>query len=117
MPAKVMPRRKRSALWFASRGNVRTYPWAAHLVWKLLHNDPTVLRLLDGNPFPDRPPRRVRILVYRYHFADPDDPSGAWWKRERVTTWLRPVAADDPGLIQFLQLHGWLPASDLRSGS
>jgi len=95
-------------MWFAAPSNVRRYPWAAHLAWKLLHNHPAALRLLDGNPFPDRPPRRVRALLYRYQFADPDDPSGAWWKRELVATWLHPVAADDPGLIEFLQANGWL---------
>ena len=96
-------------MWFASRASVREYPWAAHLVWKLLHGDRTVMRLLANDPFPDRPPRRVRASLYRYHFAEPDDPGGAWWKRERVTTWLRPLSADDPELIQFLRSNGWTP--------
>ena len=98
-------------MWFASRASVSQYPWAAHLAWKLLHGDPTVLRLIDHNPFPERPPRRIRALLYRYRFADPDDPSRAWWQRERVTTWLPPLSADDPELIRFLRAHDWLPAS------
>lgn len=95
-------------MWFASRASVREYPWVAHLVWKLLQGDQTALRLLANDPFPDRPPRRVRASLYRYRFADPDDPSSAWWQRERVTTWLRPLAPNDPELLAFLRAHGWL---------
>jgi hypothetical protein len=103
-------------MWFASRSDLRGHPWVAHLVWKLLHNDPAALRLMARNPFPDRPPRRVRALLYRYRFADPDDPSGAWWRRERAGTWMRPVAADDPALISFLEQQGWLPRAAPRAG-
>jgi hypothetical protein len=97
-------------MWFAWRGGPGRYPaWSLHLVWKLLHGDRTVLRLLDGDPFPDRPPRRVRALLYRYRFADPDDPDGAWWRRERLTMWLPPVSADDPQLVEFLRRRGLGP--------
>jgi Lipase maturation factor len=101
-------------LWFASRASIRDYPWTAHLVWKLLHNDPTTLRLLSHNPFPAQPPRRIRALLYRYHFAAPDNPTGAWWHRQLLTTWFPPVSAADPALIHFLQLHRWLPARPPR---
>ena len=100
-------------LWFAAKASLSQYPWAANLAWKLLHNHPAGLRLLASNPFPDRPPRRVRALLYRYRFAEPDDPSGAWWRRELLGTWLPPVSADDPALLEFLREYGWLPpASD-----
>ena len=55
------------------------YPWTLHFVWKLLQGDRGVLRLLANDPFPDAPPRCVRARFYRYRFAPPDDPSGAWW--------------------------------------
>jgi hypothetical protein len=84
------------------------YPWSLHLVWKLLHNDGGVLGLLANDPFPDRPPRFIRATLYRYRFAPPDDPSGAWWTRERVGTWLPPMSVDDPRLRRVLQAYGWL---------
>ena len=85
------------------------YPWTLHFVWKLLHDDPGALSLLDGNPFPDHPPRYVRAQLYLYEFAPLGDPSGAWWKRTLIRPWLPPLSADDPRLIQFLTAYGWLP--------
>jgi hypothetical protein len=44
-----------------------------------------VLALLEKNPFPDQPPRRVRAVLYEYHFTDFHErgTTGAWWRRER----------------------------------
>src|SRR5262249_30595629 len=83
-------------IWFAAMSTPERYPWTVHLVWKLLHNDPGVLALLAGNPFPDAPPRYVRATLYRYQFAPLGDPTGAWWERTRIGTWLPPLGADDP---------------------
>lgn len=47
------------------------YPWTMNLVWKLLHNDPGAVGLFARNPFPDRPPRYIRAVRYRYTFAQP----------------------------------------------
>jgi hypothetical protein len=98
-------------MWFAAMSEPNEYPWTAHLVWKLLHNDPGALSLLAGNPFPDAPPRFIRAELYRYEFARPGDPGGAWWKRTRVGAWMPPLAAADPRLQGFLAAHGWLPAA------
>ncbi len=65
------------------------------------------LSLLAGNPFPDAPPRFVRARLYRYEFAPPDDPSGAWWKRTLLRDWLPPQSADDLRLEHFLAARGW----------
>jgi hypothetical protein len=93
-------------LWFAAMGGPRNYPWAVHLVWKLLEADPTVLGLLAGDPFGGAPPRYVRIELYRYRFA----PRGArdWWSREHITTWLPPLSLDNEELKAFLRQQGWL---------
>jgi len=32
---------------------------------------------------------------------------GAWWRRERIGTWLPPLSADDPRLRRFLRAYGW----------
>ena len=95
-------------MWFAAMATPNEYPWTIHLLWKLLHNDPGALSLFAENPFPDRPPRYVRAVLYRYAFAPPGDPDGRWWTREEKGLWLPPLAADDPQLIAVLKRAGWL---------
>jgi len=97
-------------IWFAAMSTPDRYPWSVHLVWKLLHNDPLALSLLDGNPFPGAPPRFIRARLYRYEFTPPGDPSGAWWKRTLLGTWMPPLSIEDPRLRRFLDAYGWLPA-------
>jgi Lipase maturation factor len=91
-------------LWFAAMGNVDRYPFVVHMVWKILHNDPGLLALIEENPFPDRPPTWIRVRRFRYQFArsGPD-----WWERELVGGWLRPVRREDTVLLQELSRRGW----------
>ena len=95
-------------MWFASMSSPDQYPWTIHLVWKLLHNDRTALSLLAGNPFPDRPPKYVRAVLYRYSFAPPGNPQKLYWNRERLGLWLPPMSADDPVLINYLKSEEWI---------
>ncbi|NML67122.1 lipase maturation factor family protein [Hymenobacter sp. RP-2-7] len=95
-------------LWFAAMGTPKQYPWAVHLLAKLLRNDPRALSLFAANPFPTRPPRYVRAVLYRYRFARPGNAQGRWWQRERLGLWLIPLSADDPRLLAFLQAYGWV---------
>jgi hypothetical protein len=103
------------AIWFAAMSTPERYPWTLHLVWKLLHNDAPTLRLLATNPFPHTPPRFVRAAFYRYSFAEPGNPDGAWWRREYLGEWLPPLAPDDPRLLRLLGAYGW--ASDVEGTS
>jgi hypothetical protein len=96
-------------IWFAAMSSPENYPWTLHLVWKLLHNDPGVLGLLAGNPFPEGPPRHIRAELFLYRFSPRGDPSGAWWRRERRDLWLPPLAADDPRFLEILESYGWRP--------
>ena len=95
-------------IWFAAMASPSDYPWTLHFVWKLLENDPGVLRLLANDPFPGEPPRYVRASFHRYAFAPRDAPDGAWWRRERLGDWLPPLSRDDPRLRQSLIRLGWL---------
>jgi hypothetical protein len=95
-------------MWFASMSSPNRYPWTLHLVWKLLHNDPGAVGLFAGNPFPNRPPRYIRAVLYRYRFAPPGNPEGLWWNRERIGLWLPAMSADDPRLLSFLEIEGWI---------
>ena len=94
-------------MWFAAMSGPEEYPWTLHLVAKLLRNDPDALGLFAANPFPDRPPRYVRAVLYTYRFAPPGNADGAWWTRTRQGLWLPPLAADDAGLNAFLEQSGW----------
>lgn len=100
-------------MWFAALeagdyGGLAREEWLLHLVAKLLEGDPSVAPLLAVDPFAGGPPpQSVRIVAYRYHFAEPGDPAGAWWVREPVGVLVRPLRADDPELRAFLGAHGW----------
>jgi hypothetical protein len=92
-------------LWFAAMGSPREYPWAVHLVAKLLDGDPDVLGLFAWDPFAGTPPRHVRVELYRYQLAKPG--ATVWWERTRVAPWLPPLARDDAELREFLRRKGW----------
>jgi len=111
-PPQIAPYQPRLdwQMWFASMSTPDEYPWTLHLIWKLLHNDPAMLKLFAGNPFPDKPPRYIRAILYRYRFAKPGNPEGLWWTRTRIGAyWLPPLSVDDPRLIGSLKQQGWLP--------
>ncbi|OON66438.1 lipase maturation factor family protein [Hymenobacter sp. CRA2] len=119
-PPQVAPYQLRLdwQMWFAAMASPADYPWTLNLTWKLLHNDPATLSLFAQNPFPDRPPRYVRAIRYRYWYAAPGNPQGQYWQREKVDEWLPPMSAHNPQLIQILQSSGWLaPTDTLRHGS
>ena len=108
-PPQVAPYQPRLdwQMWFAAMSTYEEYPWTINVVWKLLHNDPGTLSLFAGNPFPGNPPRYVRAVLYRYRFAEPGNPAGHWWVRERIGLWLPPLAADNPNLRRFVRERGW----------
>jgi hypothetical protein len=95
-------------MWFAAMSTPDQYPWTINLVWKLLHNDPGAVSLFAGNPFPVKPPRFIRAVLYRYKFAKPGNPQGLWWTREPIATWIPATSVDNPLLIKFLQSEGWV---------
>ncbi|MFI1095427.1 lipase maturation factor family protein [Streptomyces sp. NPDC020917] len=80
-------------MWFAALSPSYASSWLPGLLGRLLDDDPAVLRLLRGNPFPDAPPTAVRALLYRYRFTDWRElrSTGAWWHRTLVGTYVGPV--------------------------
>jgi hypothetical protein len=95
-------------MWFAAMSTPDQYPWTYNLVWKLLHNDPGAVGLFAGNPFPHRPPRYIRAVLYRYQFAKPGNPQGLYWTRERIGDWMPVLSVNDTRLVKFLQSEGWV---------
>jgi predicted DCC family thiol-disulfide oxidoreductase YuxK len=71
-------------MWFAALGDYRANPWLVSAMARLQEGSPEVLRLLASDPFPGRPPRYVRAVLYDYDFTDAEERrrTGAWWKRE-----------------------------------
>jgi hypothetical protein len=72
-------------MWFAALGDYRRNQWLINFMVRLLEGSPEVLALLEKTPFPDRPPRFIRAVVYDYRFTDwaATESSGAWWRREQ----------------------------------
>lgn len=85
-------------MWFAAMSTPEAYPWTITLVQKLLQNNPATIGLFAGNPFPAKPPRYIRAVLYRYAFAPPGSPQGRWWTREKLGLWLPPMSLGDFGL-------------------
>jgi hypothetical protein len=96
-------------MWFASMSTPDEYPWTYHLVWKLLNNDEKTIRLFKTNPFPGKPPRYIRAVLYQYQFAKPDNEQGNWWNRKALGLWIPPLSANDPALVQIMKSQGWIP--------
>jgi len=74
-------------LWFAAlAGDCRRTRWYPGFLQRLLEGQPDVVGLLDGDPFPERPPRYIRSTLWYYTFTHPDerDRTGAVWTRERA---------------------------------
>jgi lipase maturation factor 1 len=81
-------------MWFAAVGTYRENPWFVNFCIRLLQGEPEVLKLLDKNPFPDKPPKRIRAVLYEYHFTNFKErrETGNWWKREYKGEYLPEVS-------------------------
>lgn len=73
-------------LWFAALQPVERNPWVLQLGVRLLEGSKPVLSLFQKNPFPDAPPKYLRMELYDYRFTTPSEKaaSGNWWKRTRL---------------------------------
>ncbi len=81
-------------MWFAALGTYRENPWLLRFTMRLLQGSPPVLQLIERNPFPSRPPKYVRAMVYQYRFTNFGErrETGDWWKREPLGTYFPPVS-------------------------
>ena len=85
-------------MWFAALGSPRENRWIFGLMERLLQNSPSVVGLLERNPFPQTPPRYVRAILHGYTFSSIAErrESGDWWKRQEKREYLRPVSLGQP---------------------
>lgn len=84
-------------MWFAALGTYRDNPWFVNFVYRLLEGSPEVVALVEGDPFPGKPPRFIRAILYEYRFTDWSTRrrTGAWWTRQPMGTYLRAVSLSD----------------------
>ena len=97
-PPQVAPYQPRLdwQMWFAAMSTPSEYPWTLILIGKLLRNDPGALSLFAANPFPGKPPRYIRAVLYRYSFAKPGNPEHRWWNRTNIgAPWLPALSLRD----------------------
>jgi hypothetical protein len=109
IPPQVAPYHLRLdwQMWFAAMSSPAEYPWTVNLISKLLHNDAGATGLFAENPFPEKPPRFIRAVLYRYRFALPGNPEGNYWTREEIGEWLPPLSVDDPRLLESVISGEW----------
>jgi hypothetical protein len=88
-------------LWFASLGSWQQYPIVPRTEELLLVNDPDVLALFAGNPFPGKPPRAVRAVLWQYWFSSlrQKRTQGIWWRRELLGTYAPTLVIGPNGKI------------------
>jgi lipase maturation factor 1 len=70
-------------MWFAALDDPNGLAWFSRFLRRLLENEPSVLALLEQNPFPDKPPLYVRAQFYEYRYADAEERTkGVRWHRQ-----------------------------------
>jgi hypothetical protein len=100
-PPQVAPYHMRLdwLMWFAALSSPAEQPWFRPFIASLLAGDRNTLSLMRINPFPDRPPRAVRAVYYRYRFTTPEERrrTGRWWNRERLGIYFGPATLGQSG--------------------
>ena len=81
-------------MWFAAMSSPLYHEWFGPFLAKLLLADPATLGLLRLDPFSGERPRFIRARLFRYRFTTPEErrDTGAWWHRELVGDYVRPVS-------------------------
>jgi len=84
-PPFIVPHQPRVdwMLWFVPIAPV-FLDWLERFTERIVEGSPAVTALLAKPPFADEPPRMLRLRVYRYRFATPQQlaTTGDWWTRE-----------------------------------
>jgi hypothetical protein len=93
-------------LWFASLGGWRESPFVVRAEVQLLRGSSSVLSLLAGNPFPDKPPREVRAVLWQYWFTDlkTKRAEGLWWRREFLGLYAPAIELEPDGSVGAIEM-------------
>ena len=75
--------------------------WFRKFAVRLMEGNETVLDLLQENPFAEKPPTFIRVLIYDYKFTNFDERrEGNWWRRELLGTYWGPKRLPPPSPAQ-----------------
>jgi hypothetical protein len=94
-------------LWFASLGSWRDYSIVPRTEIRLLSNDRDVLNLFKSNPFPQKPPRQVRAVLWQYWFttmAEKRAQGGLWWRRQYLGLYAPTIERAADGSIHAVEM-------------
>ena len=81
-------------MWFGVFGGADQNRWFIPLLKRLLAGEPTVLGLMDKNPFPDHPPRYIRATSIQLPLR-PGERQGRWWNRSNAEAYFPAVTLDE----------------------
>jgi hypothetical protein len=98
-------------LWFASLGSWREYPIVPRTEIRLLSNDSDVLNLFKKNPFPQKPPRQVRVVLWQYWITTLAEKreQGLWWRRQFLGLYAPTIERDSDGNIRAVEVPNVQP--------
>jgi hypothetical protein len=93
-------------LWFASLSGWRENPFVVRTEVQLLRGSPHVLSLFAGNPFPGKPPREVRAVVWQYWFTDLKikRAEGLWWRRKLLGLYAPTLELEPDGSVGVIEM-------------
>ncbi len=92
-------------LWFASLGTWQSDSITTRTEERLIANDPDVLALFAGNPFPGKPPTQVRAMIWQYWFTSMEAKraTGMWWRRQLLGLYAPVLERNEGGKIGVVQ--------------
>lgn len=101
-------------LWFASLGDWQQNEMVPLTEERLLENDPQVLALFAGNPFPQAPPRFVRAVLWQYWFTTMEEKrrTGNWWRRAYIGLYAPELTPGPGGRFEAVAMPEPLPPHD-----
>jgi lipase maturation factor 1 len=72
---------------------------------RLLSGSKDVLDLFKDNPFPLKPPRQVRAVIWRYWFTTMSEKRklGLWWRRQYLGLYAPTVELYPDGTIRVVE--------------
>ncbi len=103
MPPIVAPHQPRLdwQMWFAALRDVRASPWFVSLMSRLAQAEPSVLDLLEHDPFAGRPPKLLRARLVRYRLAPFSQMTeGIWWQATPGAVFMPETGAAELAALQ-----------------
>jgi hypothetical protein len=104
-------------MWFAALSDWRSQTWFTRFLERLLEGSAPVRNLLAADPFPGRPPRFIRAVVWDYHFTSAAEWSktGAWWSRNRLGLYCPILERGEDGRVARVSLNSCSRCTSARA--